>query len=107
MVKRAMGLKKDNDEGVRAFSFTELNSRDLRRRLKHAVNNELKLSKGEEEKILKESEEVFNRNNLLVGTVQNSQSFNDAVRKWSNRMRSTGAILLSAFVLKCIWRQKR
>eukprot|EP00587_Corethron_hystrix_P009957 CAMPEP_0113316694 /NCGR_PEP_ID=MMETSP0010_2-20120614/11877_1 /TAXON_ID=216773 ORGANISM="Corethron hystrix, Strain 308" /NCGR_SAMPLE_ID=MMETSP0010_2 /ASSEMBLY_ACC=CAM_ASM_000155 /LENGTH=229 /DNA_ID=CAMNT_0000173481 /DNA_START=107 /DNA_END=793 /DNA_ORIENTATION=- /assembly_acc=CAM_ASM_000155 len=82
MVKRAMGLKKDNDEGVMAFSFTELNCAHLRRRLKHAVNNELKLSKEEEEKILKESEEVFNRNNLLVGTVQNSQSFNDAVRKW-------------------------
>lgn len=81
LVKRTMGLK--DDRGVNALSFDpDVDTRDLRRRMKLCVDEGLGFNEKEQAAILEESGEVFRRNNEVVSTVKDSASFSRVFTKW-------------------------
>lgn len=78
IVRRAMGLDKDSDDGVRTFAFKDRNQ--AKHDLKRFVDEELcaKLTEMQIEGILEESINVFRMNNRLVSTVDNMPVFQTA-----------------------------
>lgn len=74
MVTRAMKLK--SDEGVQAYLF-DTDRRAISKRLKQVVNA-MDLSPEQDELIMKESEQVFTRNDALMASLRNGKAFRDA-----------------------------
>lgn len=101
MVKRTMGLK--NDEGVRALSFPPgVDCKALRSSLKQCMNEEMDFSEDQEERVLEESVKLFELNNRLVATVQDSPAFKIVVAEriwWLQAVFAVVLALASAYWL--------
>jgi heme oxygenase len=94
MVKRAFSLK--TNEGVTMFEldFDDSsgfeNAKAVSNELKRILNEEIQLSKEDEQLLLEESPQVFVRNNALVATVEDSSVFATATQKC---MRFLGLVI--------------
>eukprot|EP00543_Licmophora_paradoxa_P012700 CAMPEP_0202463070 /NCGR_PEP_ID=MMETSP1360-20130828/56597_1 /ASSEMBLY_ACC=CAM_ASM_000848 /TAXON_ID=515479 /ORGANISM="Licmophora paradoxa, Strain CCMP2313" /LENGTH=102 /DNA_ID=CAMNT_0049085801 /DNA_START=1 /DNA_END=309 /DNA_ORIENTATION=+ len=100
MVKRTYSLK--TEEGVQIFGLeTESNIKVFRNNFKDLINHKMDLSDKDVEFILRESSEVFRRNNQLVSTVQDTTAFANAQKIC---MRYLFGIVAALFVaILAIW----
>jgi len=105
LVKRTMRLK--DDRGVGALSFgPDVDTRDLRRRMKLCVNEELGLDEKEQVAVLEESGEVFRRNNEVVGTVRDSASFSRVFAKWMWGLGTVCVVVPAVVIVLSLGRSK-
>ncbi|KAL3937337.1 MAG: hypothetical protein SGBAC_007546 [Bacillariaceae sp.] len=87
MVKRAFSLK--TDKGVEMFVIslegsTYKNVKEFRNDMKSKLDDDMKLTEKEEQLILMEAPQVFVRNNALVATVEDTEVFSNAWRRFRN-----------------------
>lgn len=78
VVVKALGLPKDQIEGVQIFMVKDdvsISSKGLFQRIKKVFNEELELSEKEKNSLLEESPEVFRLNNKLVGSVKGTSAW--------------------------------
>jgi len=107
VVKKAMRLHEDSDDGVLGLSTYKvdengqiMDGRRIRNELKRIVNEVIAPALTEEEMngILEESLHVFRRNNAIVASVQGTASFESAVLRCKNFVVIPIAILLFAVI---------
>jgi heme oxygenase len=97
MVRKAMGLPKDQDEGVEVFKVrdeTSISNKGVFQKVKSIFNEELHLSDETRTALIREGKEVFRLNNALVGTVKGTQAWQDAANNLTKK-----TLLLSSIVL--------
>ena len=76
MVRTAFSLSKTNDNGVNGFCVDEgVEVFRLRKEFKRIINEELTLTAEEQDLVVAEATQVFERNNRLVATIQGSSVF--------------------------------
>lgn len=107
IVKKAMRLPKDSDDGVLGLSTCKvdengqiMDGRRIRKELKRILNEVIAPELTEEEMngILEESLQVFRRNNALVASVEDTASFQKAVLRCKNFVIIPAAVVLVAVV---------
>lgn len=89
MVRKAMGLSKDGDEGVEAFKVKDdgsYSSKGFFHRVRNVYNEELKLSANEQERIIQEGKEVFRLNDALIGSVKGTPAWQQAADSFTKRL---------------------
>ena len=104
MVKKAFSLK--TESGVEMFqmslegsSFS--NIAEFRTAFRQKLDEEMRISPADQDRIVKEAPQVFVRNNALVATAQDTDAFR---RVWANCKRyfliipSLGAILFAVWL---------
>lgn len=85
MVQKAMGLKKLGQEGVEIFCLPDGTIAKLfMKEYKKIFNEELDLTEEEEARVMKEGNEVFRLNNVLVETIKGTEAWNNAAHKCFN-----------------------
>ena len=108
LVKLAYGLK--SDHGVQIFILSQdpnlPNAQAVRKKLKHILDYEMKLSDEDKQLILQESMQVFRQNNALVATVKDTNSFAIAVRQLVLHIVGI-AFALGAVSAAIVWRLGR
>ena len=81
IVKKAMGLKKDRDDGVETFSLQDMNSKQMLTKLKHIINEEIYITEEEEIRVINEGRELFRLNDQLVNTIQATPAWKKASKQ--------------------------
>ena len=77
-VSKALGLPKDQVEGVQVFDVKDnisISSKGIFNRVKKIYNEELELTAKEKEALIEEGVEVFRLNNQLVGSVKGTEAW--------------------------------
>jgi heme oxygenase len=100
IVKNAYAIRME--EGVEIFSFDcndkFENTKIIRNRIKHILNEQMGLSEDEKLSIIDEAPQVFVRNNALVGTVTDTSVFARATHDCIWYMLSIFLAILAALV---------
>jgi heme oxygenase 2 len=100
MVRKAMGLPKDQDEGVEVFKVRDdasMSNKGVFQRVKSIFNEELNLSDDARNALIREGKEVFRLNNALVGTVKGTQAWKEAADNFTKKILLIPCTILALY----------
>lgn len=89
MVRKAVGLPKNRDEGVEVFRIkgeASISNKGFFQRVRNIYNEELDLSTDEKKALIKEGRDVFRLNDALVRTVKGTPAWQQAADSLTKRL---------------------
>lgn len=101
MVQTTLRLDKSSTKGVECLSFSDIDTRALKKQLKQYLNETIELTPLQEERFLEESKQLFELNNRLVGTLPDSSSY-QAIMKRYKQVAGIGLVIGIA-VFSQVW----
>ncbi|CAB9497735.1 Heme oxygenase 2 [Seminavis robusta] len=99
MVRKAMGLPNNQEEGVMVFKVKDeasMSNKGVFQKVKSIFNEELELSAESKQALIQEGKEVFRLNNALVSTVKGTQAWDQAADAFTKKI-----LLICCVILAC------